>query len=49
MALAEILGVSQSFVTKYESGERRLDLIQLRHICTALGIKLSVFATEFDA
>ncbi|MEA2901396.1 MAG: hypothetical protein QOH36_1283 [Actinomycetota bacterium] len=34
--LANRLGRNQSFVSKYESGERRLDLVELRAICEAL-------------
>jgi transcriptional regulator with XRE-family HTH domain len=39
--LAEKLGKPQSFVSKYESGERRLDILELSDICTALTISLS--------
>lgn len=46
--LAEILNQSQSFVSKYESGERRLDLLELWQICQALNITLSEFVTEFE-
>lgn len=46
--LAEILGQSQSFVSKYESGERRLDLLELRQICQALNITLTEFVAEFE-
>jgi len=38
--LAGLLGRPQSFVSKYESGERRLDLVELRDICRALGADL---------
>jgi DNA-binding transcriptional regulator YiaG len=38
--VAESLGVPQSFVSKYESGQRRLDVIELDHIATALGTTL---------
>jgi transcriptional regulator with XRE-family HTH domain len=31
----------QSFVSKYESGERRLDVIELRHVAEALGSTLA--------
>lgn len=46
--LAEILGQSQSFVSKYESGERRLDLLELWQICQALNITLAEFVAEFE-
>lgn len=46
--LAERLGKPQSFVSKYESGERRLDLIELRQICGALGISLSDLVMRFE-
>ncbi len=39
--VAERLGVPQSFVSKYESGERRLDVIELRHVTQAIGTTLS--------
>jgi len=38
--VAATLGVPQSFVSKYESGERRLDVIELRHIAQVLGLTL---------
>lgn len=38
----------QSFVSKYETGERRLDLIELLEICQVLGVKLSDFARRFE-
>lgn len=47
--LAEILGQSQSFVSKYESGERRLDLLELLQICQALNINLTEFVAEFES
>lgn len=34
--VAAALGVPQSFVSKYESAERRLDLLEFLAICTAL-------------
>lgn len=46
--LAAILNQSQSFVSKYESGERRLDLLELWQICHALNITLSEFVAEFE-
>ena len=46
--LAALLGKDQSFVSKYERGDRRLDLVELRHICQAVGISLSDFAKRFE-
>lgn len=38
--VAAALGVPQSFVSKYESGERRLDVIELSHIAQVIGVTL---------
>lgn len=38
--VAKQLGVPQSFVSKYESGERRLDLLEVRRICIVLNTGL---------
>jgi ribosome-binding protein aMBF1 (putative translation factor) len=38
--VAAKLDVPQSFVSKYESGERRLDVIELGHVARALGFPL---------
>jgi DNA-binding transcriptional regulator YiaG len=46
--LAKQLGRSQSFVSKYESGELRLDLVELRSICQILGTSLSSFVRQFE-
>jgi transcriptional regulator with XRE-family HTH domain len=46
--LAELLGKDQWFVSRYESGDRRLDLIELRRICQAVGISLGEFVTRFE-
>ena len=35
--LAEKLGVNQSYVSKYEQCQRKLDFIELRHIVRARG------------
>ena len=37
-ALAKILGRQQSFVAKYEGGERRLEVMEFVQICKALGV-----------
>ena len=42
--MADELDEPQSFISKYESGERRLDILELREICRVLGISLEEFA-----
>lgn len=46
--LADKIGFPQSFVSKYESGERRLDLVELRQVCTALKTSVAEFATRWE-
>jgi len=46
--LAEALGQSQSFVSKCERGERRLDIIQLRTVCRTLGVNLADFVHQLE-
>jgi transcriptional regulator with XRE-family HTH domain len=46
--LAKKLKRPQSFVSKYENGERRLDLVELREICQALGISLTKLTNRFE-
>jgi transcriptional regulator with XRE-family HTH domain len=46
--LAELLSKPQSFVSKYEKGDRRLDLVELRQICEGVGISLTDFVKRFE-
>jgi transcriptional regulator with XRE-family HTH domain len=46
--LARRLGQSQSFVSKCERGETRLDLVQLRRICLELDSDLVTFVRRFE-
>lgn len=46
--LAVKLGETQSFVSKCERGERRLDLVQLKEFCRAIGIALGAFVVDFE-
>lgn len=46
--LAEKLDAPQSFISKIESGERRIDLMELREICLALGSNLEEFIGQFE-
>ena len=47
--VAKHLGRPQSFVSKYESGERRLDLPELREVCLSLGTTLIELVTRFES
>lgn len=46
--LANRLGQHQSFVSKYEIGERRLDVLELEQVCNCCGITLIDFVTRMD-
>ena len=41
--VAERIREPQSYVSKYESGEQRLDLIEIERVCQAVGISLQKF------
>lgn len=45
--VAERLGQTQSYVSKYESCEQRLDLIELESVCTAVDIPLLEFVRRY--
>ena len=45
--LGQRLDEPQSLISDYERGERRLDLIELKQICDAVGVDLSDFVSEF--
>jgi transcriptional regulator with XRE-family HTH domain len=47
--LAKSMGVKQAFISKYETGERRLDFIDLIRICDVLGMSIVKFAERFEA
>jgi transcriptional regulator with XRE-family HTH domain len=42
------LGQPQSYVSKYESGERRLDILELRQLCRVVGVALERFAARLE-
>lgn len=46
--VATKLSATQSFVSKCERGERRLDIVELRAWCIALGISLDEFVECFE-
>lgn len=45
--LSERINEAQSFVSKYESGEQRLDLYEIEKICNALNIQLLDFIKAY--
>ena len=47
--VAEAIDETQSYVSKCERGERRLDLIQLRAFCSAIGLELPTFVNAFES
>ena len=47
--VADRLGQPQSFVSKYESGERRLDILELELVCAACDIDLGEFVRRYRA
>ena len=46
--LASRLGTDQTFISKYESGERRLDILELREVCQATGTDFIMFIRKLD-
>lgn len=46
--LAKRLRQSQSFVSKIERGDRRLDVIQLRTLCRLYGLSLPQFVAQLE-
>ena len=46
--LAKSMGVKQAFVSKYEQGERRIDMLELKTICDAIKLPLTEFARRFE-
>lgn len=46
--LAARIEKDQSYVSRYESGQRRLDVLEVREICQAIGITLEQFAKKLE-
>ncbi len=46
--IAVNLRTTQSFVSKCERGERRLDIVEVSEFCEAIGISLTSFVAELD-
>lgn len=48
VSLAAKIDETQSYVSKVERGELRLDIVQLRTICLALGTTLPAFVERLE-
>lgn len=46
--LASRLGITQSALSKWERGERRMDIIEVRNFCMALEIDFLAFITDIE-
>jgi transcriptional regulator with XRE-family HTH domain len=46
--VAKSLDLPQSYVSKYESGERRLDFVETIRVCEALGMSIEDFAAAYS-
>lgn len=46
--VAKRLDEPQSFVSKYESGEKRVSFVDLTRICAALGVPLAEFVRRWE-
>ncbi len=47
--LSELLGIEQTVLSKIETYERRLDIIELRSICAAMNISFIDFIIEAES
>ena len=46
--LAKMLGRPQSYISKYENGERNLDYVEITEICRALGTSMQRFNRLYE-
>lgn len=46
--LASMLGIKQTSISKIETCERRLDIIELRNVCKVLNISLIDFVNDIE-
>ncbi|MGI8978075.1 MAG: helix-turn-helix domain-containing protein [Pirellulaceae bacterium] len=47
--LAQLLDEPQSFVSRYERGQQRLDILEVRHVCRAVGVSLPDFSQRLES
>lgn len=48
LQVAERVKRPQSFVSKYENGERQLDVVEFVSVCKAIGVRPSDLVKELD-
>lgn len=46
--LAARIEKDQAYVSRYESGQRRLDVLEVREICQVVGVTLEEFAKRLE-
>jgi ribosome-binding protein aMBF1 (putative translation factor) len=46
--LASRVEKDQAYVSRYESGQRRLDVLEVREICQAIGVTLEEFVKRLE-
>ena len=46
--LATHIEKDQTYVSRYESGQRKLDVLEVREICQAIGITLEEFVKRLE-
>src|SRR5919112_1969211 len=46
--LAARVEKDQAYVSRYESGQRRLDVLEVREICQAIGVTLEEFVKRLE-
>jgi transcriptional regulator with XRE-family HTH domain len=47
--LAARIEKDQAYVSRYESGQRRLDVLEVREICQVVGVTLEEFAKRLES
>ena len=47
--LSAVLGKPQSYVSKYETGERKLDYVEVYEICEALNVSMEEFNRLYES
>ena len=46
--LAERLGIPQQYISRFETGETRMDVAQLWFFCEAVGVSFSTLCKQLD-